>query len=135
MELMQELTLKLAEARYKGHTFNCLPIKGEQPVLRVDVSDLDVMPLFVTITETQILCIAYLFKQDEISSDKQAELNSYLLDLNIPMPLSSFALVSDYYVVFGALAKQSSFETVQHELVTLARNAMDAMEALEPFLK
>ncbi len=135
MELMQELTLSLAEAKYKGHTFNCLPINGEQPVLRVEVSELDALPLFVTVTNTQIICIAYLFKKDEIKLEKEVELNRYLLDLNIPMPLSSFALVSDYYVVFGALARHSKKEVFHHELVTLASNAMDALEAIEPFLK
>ena len=93
MSLLQELTLKLADCQYHGHTFSCLPIKGEQEVLRVEVSQLEELPIFVTVTESQILCISYLFSKQEIYEDKEAELNRYLLELNVPMPLSAFATV------------------------------------------
>jgi len=135
MNKLQELTVNLAESRYQTHTFNCLPIQGEQSVLRVEVSELDALPLFVTATNTQILCIAYLFHRSEIDPQQEAELHRFMLDLNIPMPLSAFSLVDDYYAIFGALAVNSRVETVQHELVTLANNAIEALEALEPFLK
>jgi len=135
MNPLAELTLKLAECQFRGHQFNCLPIQGEQPVLRVEVSGLEAIPIFVTITETQILCISYLFTRMEIHADKEAELNRCLLELNLPMPLSAFALVDDYYVVFGALSRGSKFESICEELVTLANNATDTLQALEEFIQ
>ena len=110
MTQIQELTIQLGQVNYEGHTFNCLPILGQQEVLQVIVSELDAMPIFVTITDTQILCITYLCKQAEVQPDRTAELNKNMLELNVAMPLSSFAIVEDYYVVFGAMATSSSFD-------------------------
>ena len=130
----QELTLQLGQINYEGHTFNCLPIKGEQEVLQVMVSELDAMPIFITITDTQILCITYLCKQDEIKSERIPELNQTMLELNVAMPLSSFAIIEGFYVVFGAMATSSSFDDICKELVTLSANAYDALEAIEEYL-
>jgi len=134
MTRIQELTLKLGQENYEGNTFNCLPIQGEQEVLQVIVSEVDAMPIFVTITDTQILCITYLCKQNEIQAERMADLNKTMLELNVAMPLSSFAIVEDYYVVFGAMATSSSFDDICRELVTLAANACDALEAIEDYL-
>lgn len=135
MSLLQELTIKLADYQYQGHSFSCLPIPSEQAVLRVEVSTLEEVPIFITVTETQILCISYLFTKEEIYREKEAELNQYLLELNVPMPLSSFALVDDHYVIFGALSRDSHFEVITQELITLAGNSQDTLQALEEFIK
>ena len=50
------------------------------------------------------------------------------------MPLSAFAIVEDYYVAFGAMTTSSSFDDVCKELITLASNAYDALEAIEEYL-
>lgn len=131
---LQDLTFMLAETNFEGHTFNCLPIPGEQEVLQVLVSELETLPIYLTITENQILCITYLCHQDEIIADKRGDLNRQLLELNVAVPLSAFALIEDYYVIFGALATSSSHADICKELVTLAGNSSDALEALEPYL-
>lgn len=135
MTVLQTLSKQLTETEYKGHQFNCLSINGEHEVLRVEVSDLEELPIFITVTDTQIICIAYLFTKDEIHSDKEAILNQYLLEMNVPMPLSSFALVDDHYVIFGALSCNSKLENIQMELTTLASNSIDTLQALEEFIK
>jgi uncharacterized protein YjfI (DUF2170 family) len=135
MSLLQNLSKELSESEYKGYKFNCLPIKGEQDVLRVEVSGLEEIPIFMTVTETQILCISYLFTKKEIYSEKEAELNQYMLELNVPMPLSAFALIDDHYSIFGSLARGSKFESITEELIALARNSIDTLQALEEFIK
>jgi len=135
MSLLQNLSKQLSEYQYKGHEFSCLPMPGEQDVLRVDVSGLEEMPIFVTVTDTQIICISYLFNKDEIYTEKGNELNQYMLELNVPIPLSSFAIVDDYYVIFGALSCGSTLESLSDELVTLASNSIDSLQALEEFIK
>ena len=135
MSLLQDLTRQLSEYQYKGHQFSCLPMPGEQEVLRVEVSDLEEMPIFITVTETQILCISYLFNKQEIYLEKEAELNQYMLELNVPMPLSAFALIDDYYAVFGALSCGSTIISICDELVTLASNSIDSLQALEEFIR
>lgn len=134
MTQTQELTLQLGQVNFEGHRFNCLPINGDQEVLQIIVSELDAMPIFVTITDTQILCITYLCKQAEIQEHRLADLNQTMLELNVAMPLSSFAIVEDYYVVFGAMATSSSLDDICKELITLASNAYDALEAIEDYL-
>ncbi|MBV1910920.1 MAG: YjfI family protein [Kangiellaceae bacterium] len=135
MNNLQELSNQLANYEFKGHQFSCLTIEGDYKVLRVEVSELEEMPIFLTITETQILCISYLFNKDEIFEAKQAELNQYLLELNVPMPLSAFAVIDDYYAIFGALSCGSTLDSVSDELVTLAANSIDSLQALEEFIK
>ena len=134
MNQLHELTCTLGEINFEGHTFNCLPIKGSQQVLQVLVSELDELPIYVTITDTQMLCITYLCHKNEVRDDKRADLNTAMLEMNVAMPLSSFAIVEDYYVVFGALATTSSLNDICKELITLAANAYDALEAIEEFL-
>ncbi len=135
MSLLQDMTLSLANTVFEGHRFDCLPISGEQEVLQVQVSGLEEMPIYVTVTDTQILCISYLFKKSELKEGSINELNALLLELSLPMPLSSFGMVGDHYVIYGALALTATAEHVMKELTTLAGNAVDALQTLEPYLK
>ncbi|MEL7306564.1 MAG: DUF2170 family protein [Pseudomonadota bacterium] len=108
--------------------------EGEQDVLQVIVDGNDELPIFVTQTEEQLLCISYLFAEDEVQADMRNELNETLLRLNVPIPLSAFAKIDDKYAIFGALSVNSSFDDITHELVTLADNAIDALEAVTIYL-
>jgi len=129
------MTISLANATFEGHRFDCLPITGEQEVLQVLVSGLEEMPIYVTVTDTQILCISYLFTKAELKDGCIPELNALLLELSLPMPLSGFSIVGDHYVIYGALALTSTSEHIMKELTTLAGNAVDALQTLEPYLK
>ena len=82
-----------------------------------------------------MLCITYLFTEEEVKPEKRAEMLEEMLELNIPIPLSAFAKIGDRYVIFGAMAVNSSLEEISHELVTLSENAVEAITALEEFLK
>lgn len=132
---LQEIINLLGDINFEDHTFNCLPIQGEQDVLQVLVSELDTMPIYMTITDNQILCITYLCRKSEIKVELIHELNQLLLELNVAVPLSAFSIVDDYYVIFGALATTSSDQDICKELVTLAANSYDALEAIEAYLK
>lgn len=134
MSQMRDLAIKLSDAQWEGHSFNCLPMPSEKDVLQVTVGDQDEIPVYITITETQMLCIAYLFNVNEVRPEARAELNELCLQLNIPMPLSAFAKIDEQYVLFGALSTESSFEDIQREIATLSENAVEALEAVEEFL-
>jgi uncharacterized protein YjfI (DUF2170 family) len=135
MEL-NELSIKLAAFETEGVGFESFMITnaGEQDVLQVIVDGNDELPIFVTQTQEQLLCISYLFAEDEVKAELKNELNENLLRLNVPIPLSAFAKVDDKYAIFGALSVNSSFDDITHELVTLADNAIDALEAITPYL-
>jgi uncharacterized protein YjfI (DUF2170 family) len=132
---LQELSFKLANHEHEGTGFESLLISGEQDVLQVIVEGFDELPIFVTVTEEQMLCISYLFGKEELKDNVESELNSTLLQLNVPMPLSAFAIIDDKYSIFGSLSVNSSFEDIAHELITLADNAIDAIETIEEYLK
>lgn len=135
MEL-NELSIKLASFETEGVSFESFLIanQGEQDVLQVIVDGNDELPIFVTQTEEQLLCISYLFAENEVQADMRNELNETLLRLNVPIPLSAFAKIDDKYAIFGALSVNSSFDDITHELVTLADNAIDALEAVTIYL-
>ena len=59
MSQLRALAIKLSDAQWEGHSFNCLPMPSEKDVLQVTVGDQDEIPVYITITETQMLCIAY----------------------------------------------------------------------------
>ena len=135
MYQLTELAIRLSDSQWEGQSFSCSLISDEQEVLQVILSDSEEIPIYVTITDTQILCIAYLFKKDEVKKEMLSSLNEQCLQLNIPMPLSAFATVDDQYTLFGALSTESIFENIQREIITLGENAVEALEALEDYLK
>ncbi len=110
-------------------------IDGETPLVKVTIEDRDEFPIYVTASSDQMLCVIYLFDEAQIIADKIHEMNEAMLRLSLPMPLSSFAKVGNQYVVFGALSSDSQDSVILYELETLSDNALDAIEALEQFLK
>ncbi|MRI32914.1 DUF2170 domain-containing protein [Endozoicomonas sp. OPT23] len=120
-----------------GYQFNGRLSPSETPVLQLQVSTLqthDELPVYITATEQQILCIVYLWQDSEIRSETRAELMESMLELNIPMPLSSFARTGEHTVMFGALHCQSKPQDIIHEVVTLHDNALEAVQALSEYL-
>jgi len=135
MEL-NELSIKLATFEVEGVSFESFLIASEdaQEVLQVIVDGNDELPIFVTQTDEQLLCISYLFSESEVKAELKNELNEALLRLNVPIPLSAFAKIDDKYAIFGALSVSSSFDDITHELVTLADNAIDSLDAVTAYL-
>ena len=131
----RDLALRISDlSSFEGYQFDCQPIPGETEVLQITLWEFEELPCFVSVTDTQILCITYLFAENEVKSDKRAEMMGEMLELNIPMPLSSFAKLGDRYVIFGALSIGSNIEDIYHEIITLTENALEAIDALEEFL-
>ncbi len=120
---------------YDGYTFECQPIPGEVDVLQVSIEGFDEIPAYVSVTDTQILCVTYLFTESEVIEATRTEMMEEMLELNIPIPLSSFSKIGERYVIFGALSIGSGIEEICHEIVTLSENAVEAISALEEFLK
>lgn len=114
--------------------FDIQPIPGEIEVLQIFVEGREELPVNLTVAGDEILCIVNLFKVNEVNKDMQDEMNSAMLAMNIPMPLSSFATIDDQYVVFGALSANSSVEDIAYEIETLSENSVEAIDALKEFL-
>ena len=62
------------------------------------------------------------------------EMNKAMLSANISIPLSSFALLEDQYVIYGALSVHSSLQDIVHELEVLSSNTIEAIDAMSDYL-
>jgi uncharacterized protein YjfI (DUF2170 family) len=111
-----------------------MPIAGEEPVLQVIVSGAEETPVYITVTDTQILCLAYLFDEQELAPERLNELHENMLRISVPMPLSSLGKTGQHYVVYGALSPTSGTSEIMQELVTLAENAIDLLQTFEDYL-
>lgn len=110
------------------------PIPGEVPVVQVSIEGREELPIFVTCSDSQILCICYLWTDDEVLAGRRTELLETLLDLNPSIPLSSFGRVGGRYVLFGALARDARCEDIAKDIAALSDNALDALDAMSEFL-
>ncbi|WP_031433715.1 DUF2170 family protein [Methylomarinum vadi] len=110
-------------------------IDGEAPVLQILIESREEFPIYVTIDDSQILCVSYLWKDQEVIAEKRGELLDTLLTLNLPMPLSSFSKLGNQYIIFGALNVNSDIADIVHEIEALSQNTLDALELLVDYLK
>ena len=117
-----------------GFFFDSLPIAGEVDVLQVTIKTREEIPIFVSVTDDQILCIAYLWGEDEVKSASRSEMLEAMLEMNIPMPLSSFSKIDDKYVIFGALSVNSTLHDVEHELAVLSDNSLEVINEMGDYL-
>jgi len=124
----------LADNSETGMIFDCQPISGEVDVLQITVIGREELPIFVSVTDDQILCITYLWGQEEVKSDCLADMHVSMLEMNIPMPLSSFSKIGDKYVIFGALSITSTFHDIEHELAVLSNNAIEVIDDMSDYL-
>jgi uncharacterized protein YjfI (DUF2170 family) len=108
-------------------------LAGEVDVLLTTVEQREEFPIYITVDESQILCITYLWTEAEVDPNKRIELLDTLLSMNIPMPLSSFSKIGNQYVIFGALSTHSSLEEILEELHVLSDNTLTAVEELAEY--
>ena len=117
-----------------GFNFDCTPIDGDIDVLQVEIIGREEIPIFLSISDNQILCIAYLWGEDEIKKDQKANMMEAMLQMNSHMPLSAFAKVENKYVVFGALSVNSSLDDIELEIVTLSDNSLEVISEMDSYL-
>ena len=117
-----------------GFSFDCTPIDGEIDVLQVEVVGREEIPIFISISDNQILCIAYLWGEDEVKPELKTNMMEAMLEMNIPMPLSSFAKIEDKYVVFGALSVNSTLTDIELEVATLSDNSLEVIAEMSSYL-
>ena len=126
---------QLKDKTETGFDFDCTPIDGDIDVLQVEIVGREEIPIFLSISDNQILCIAYLWGEDEVKADLKANMMEAMLEINVPMPLSAFAKVEDKYVVFGALSINSSLDDIELEIVTLSDNSLEVISEMDTYLK
>lgn len=124
----------LAGAAMGGLALQLQPIPGHTPVVQVSIEGRDELPIFITSSDMQVICICYLWTEEEVKPERRTELLESLLDLNPSVPLSSFGRVDGRYVLTGALGRNAGVEDIAREVAVLSDNALDALDALSEFL-
>ena len=124
----------LTSALMGGAAVQLQPIAGDVPVVQVSIEGREELPIFITCSDSQLLCLCYLWTEADIRPDRRAGLLEALLDLNPAVPLSSFGRVDGRYVLTGALARAARAEDVANEVAVLSDNALDALGALADYL-
>ena len=116
-----------------GFAFATLDPADEQG-FGVVVEDREEFPIFVSVDDEQLLCLTYLWSEEQVKPERRTELLATLLEMNVPLPLSSFGKIGDRYVLFGALAASASTDDVVTEIEALSDNALEALEVAAPYL-
>jgi len=125
---------ELGDKSDTGFYFDSVPIAGEVDVLQVTITGREEIPIFVSVTDDQILCVAYLWGEDEVKQSSRSEMLEAMVEMNIPMPLSSFSKIDEKYVIFGALSVTSSLHDVEHELAVLSDNSLEVINEMGDYL-
>lgn len=102
--------------------------------VQVVVEDREEFPIVISSDDEQIVCLTYLWDEAQVKDGQKSEMLSALLEMNVPLPLSSFGKIGDRYVLFGALSASSRVEDVINELEILSDNTLEAIEAIAPYL-
>ncbi|MDR1227473.1 MAG: YjfI family protein [Azoarcus sp.] len=121
-------------ARLGGTPISLQPIPGEIPVIQTVIGGREELPIFITVSDDQILCICHLWTDGEIIPEKRPELLELLLDLNPAIPLSSFGRAEGRYILYGALARDARIDDIANDIAALSDNAIDALDALSDYL-
>jgi len=134
-EKLQQLINKLAENQLSdGTRLSIEMFDGDNTVACIKVEDREEFPIYMTVDEGQILCITYLFGEDQVVPVKRADIAEAMLIMNVSIPLSAFSKIGDQYIMFGALSPKSSIDELLHEIEPLSDNVLDAIEAVSDYL-
>lgn len=133
-EIEQALLRKLGSV---GVGSNLLPPADADgvPVMRISIEGLEELPVFITATPSQVLCICYLWTEAEIRPERRYEMLEAMMDLNMAIPLSNFGRVGEHYVIFGSLAHDASADSIATDVAMVADNAFEALDVFSEFLK
>ncbi len=130
---LSELAFKLNDhVTNEGTRFDA--VLSEEGVLEVVCSNNDEFPINIVKTDTQLLAITPLFDAKEVQAEKLAELNEELLYMSPAIPLSSIGRQGSTYILFGAMALNTVFENIVHELEIQAENTLEVLQVVEPLL-
>ncbi|MES3021922.1 MAG: DUF2170 family protein [Pseudomonadota bacterium] len=120
-----------------GVSSNLLPPADDDgvPVMRISIEGLEELPVFVTASPSQVLCICYLWTEDEVRPERRADMLEAMMDLNMAIPLSNFGRIGGHYVLFGSLAHDASADSIATDVAMVADNAFEALDVFTEFLK
>jgi uncharacterized protein len=131
-DLMVQLS---ATEEARNGEITIIKLEGDTPIIQAIIQDVDEFPIMVSVGDEQILAIATLWGSDEVMDGKVNELNALLMRANLSVPLSSFSIMGERYVLFGALSVNSDITEIVEEITSLANNTVEAVEFCKEYLR
>ncbi len=118
-----------------GNRFSVTETKNDTfTMLTIIRDDIEEFAILATASDSQLLFNVALFDKAQIIAGQAPALHTMMLELNMAMPLSSFALTGANYSIFGAMSTESDASQIQEEILVLSENIMDALEVCQHFL-
>lgn len=108
---------------------------GDHSVACIKVEDREEFPIYMNVDEGRILCITYLFDENQVEPYIRAEMNEAMLMMNVTIPLLAFSKIGNQYIMFGSLSSVSSIDEVLNEIELLSDNVLEAIDAVSDYLK
>lgn len=135
-EKLEKLLKDLVENELSdGTSLSIEMFDGDNAVACIKVEDREEFPIYMTVDEGQILCITYLFGDNQVNQNKRAEMAEVMLMMNVSIPLSAFSKIGNQYIMFGALSPSSSIAEILNEIELLSDNVLDAVDAVSEYLQ
>ena len=129
----QELCTSLSAA-FGADNVEEIPTADE--AIQVVLPDLGDLGITIAVTDRQLFVSTPLVEAAQVRD--RAAFNEACMRLNPINPLSNLGLTTingrDTYIVFGELSPDATAAQLELEINTLADNALDAIEALRPYL-
>ncbi len=129
----EDLRQRLAGAFGSANVAVLEDAEGALQIVLAEAGDLEIT---LVLSEDQVYVSTPLVTAAQVRD--RAAFNEACLRLNPINPLSNLGLATvdgeDVYVVFGELSADSTESQIVTEIRTLGVNAIDAIEALKPFL-
>lgn len=132
---LEQLVKELADNRLAdGAALSIEMFDGDDAVACIKVAEREEFPIYMTVDEGQILCISYLFGDNQVAPSRRADMAEAMLMMNVSIPLSAFSKIGSQYIMFGALSPRSSIDELLHEIELLSDNVLEAIEAVSDYL-
>ncbi len=116
---------------------NVEEIASADSAIQVTLPDVGDLGVTIALTDRQLFVSTPLVDAEQVRD--RAAFNEACMRLNPLNPLSNLGLTTingrDTYIAFGEMAPDSTAAQLELEIHTLADNAIDAIETLQPYLK
>jgi len=131
---LQDIIKQLDGNSGTGLVFNCTPVEKDEATLKISIQDREELPIFMSVTDTQILFMTYLWRVNEVKEEEVNNMQTSMLEMNLLLPLSSFGKIGDQYVAFGSLTNTTSLEEMEKEIATLSNNTIEIITEMSDLL-
>ena len=134
-EKLQEIAYQINRGNVSGENTFSAEFNEDTGTITVENTEIPDAVVIIVATDNQILAITPLFDEESVREDLRPELNRGLLTISLPMALSSVGIQDNRYVLFGAMAIETTMANLLHEIEVQIDNYNDVLEAVADYIQ